>query len=476
MGRYYHKSIEDIEITGICYDSREVEKDTVFVCIEGENDDGHRYAAQAVRSGAGIVIAEKPISCGGNIILVENCRRVLKELIVKFYGKPEVRLIGITGTNGKTTVSHMIAAILEKSGVKTGIIGTNGVYIGGREYYLRQNTPTTPNQLELYKTLADMERQGVGCCVMEVSSHALVQERVYGLGFAVGVFTNLTRDHLDFHADMEDYFLAKKKLFDISEKAVINADDEYGRRLSDEPDTLTFGITGGEIRADNIVLNADGSEFDMIIGDERVRQRINIPGLFSIYNALAAAAACRCTGIGTDDISKGLESIGGIVGRMEHASFGDINVIIDYAHTPDGLEKVLESLRRVTDGRLICVFGCGGDRDRTKRAVMGSIATRLSDMAVITSDNPRTEPPNEIIIDILSGVRTDNYIVIENREKAIKFALMAAKKGDTVLLAGKGQENYQIIGNEKRYFNERDIVKGAYLAQNGEKDAGIYDL
>lgn len=476
MGKYYHKSIENVEITGVCYDSREVKKDVVFVCIEGENDDGHRYAGQAVRSGARVVIAEKPISCGGNIILVENSRKVLKEIIRKFYGVPKVKLIGITGTNGKTTVSHMIAAILEKSGTKTGIIGTNGVYIGGKEYYCRQNTPTTPNQLELYTALADMERYGVGYCVMEVSSHALVQERVYGLRFDVGVFTNLTRDHLDYHADMEDYFSAKKRLFDISEKAVINADDEYGKRLTDEIEALSFGITDGEIRADNISLNPDGSEFDLIIGSRTIRQRINIPGLFSVYNALAAAAACRSIGISEEYISEGLKAIGGVLGRMEHASFGDVNVIIDYAHTPDGLQKVLESLRRVTDGRVICVFGCGGDRDRTKRALMGDIAVRLSDIAVITSDNPRTEPPNEIIIDILCGVKRDNYIVIENREKAIKAALSIAKKGDTVLLAGKGQETYQIIGNEKRYFNERDIVKSAYLAQNGEKDAGIYDL
>lgn len=476
MGKYYHKSIEDIEITDICYDSREVKKDTVFVCIEGENDDGHRYAGQAVRSGARVIIAEKPISCGGNIIFVENTRKVLKELINKFYGVPKVKLIGITGTNGKTTVSHMIAGILGGAGIKTGIIGTNGVYIDGKECYCSRNTPTTPNQLELYKALAEMEKQDVKYCAMEVSSHALIQDRVYGLWFDTAVFTNLTQDHLDFHTGMDDYFSAKKRLFQISDKAVINTDDIYGRKLLDEMDATSFGITNGDVRADNIKLDSGGSEFDLIIAGRVIRQRINIPGLFSVYNALAAATACAGLGISAEDISKGLESIGGIVGRMEHAYFGDVNVIIDYAHTPDGLSKVLESLKTVTDGRLICVFGCGGDRDRTKRAVMGNIATNLSSLAVITSDNPRTEPPNEIIIDILSGVKRDNYIVIENREKAIRMALSIAKKGDTVLLAGKGQESYQIIGNEKHYFNERDIVKSAYLARNGEKDAGIYDL
>ena len=239
MGKYYHKSIEDIEITDICYDSREVKKDTVFVCIEGENDDGHRYAGQAVRSGARVIIAEKPISCGGNIIFVENTRKVLKELINKFYGVPKVKLIGITGTNGKTTVSHMIAGILGGAGIKTGIIGTNGVYIDGKEYYCSRNTPTTPNQLELYKALTEMEKQDVKYCAMEVSSHALIQDRVYGLWFDTAVFTNLTQDHLDFHADMDDYFSAKKRLFQISDKAVINTDDIYGRKLLDETRPLS---------------------------------------------------------------------------------------------------------------------------------------------------------------------------------------------------------------------------------------------
>ncbi len=475
MGKYYHKSIEDIEITGICYDSREVKKDVIFVCLEGEHDDGHKYAGLAVQNGARVVIAQKPISCGGNIILVENTKEILKRLICKFYGIPKVKLIGITGTNGKTTVSHMIAAILAERGIKTGIIGTNGVFIDGKEYYCGQNTPTTPNQLELYHTLTDMEECGVEYCVMEVSSHALVQERVFGLGFEVGVFTNLTRDHLDFHSDMEDYFSAKKKLFEISKKAAVNADDEYGKRLEGGENVVTFGVTDGDVRADNISLYSNGSEFDLIIGRSTTRQRINIPGLFSVYNALAAITACKSMGIDDEYISSGIQSIGGILGRMEHASFGDINVIIDYAHTPDGLEKVLESLRAITEGEVICVFGCGGDRDKSKRALMGEAAVRLSDIAVITSDNPRTEPPTEIIIDILTGIKKDNYIVIENREKAIQAALSMAKKGDTVLLAGKGQENYQIIGNEKRYFNERDIVKSAYLAQNGEKHAGFYD-
>lgn len=474
MGRYYHKSIENIDIKDVCYDSREVVRDSVFVCIKGERDDGHRYASAAVRGGAVIVVAEKIVSCGGSIILVDDTKAVLKELIKKFYGVPRVKLIGITGTNGKTTVSHMVAAILEKSGIKSGVIGTNGVYVGGREYICRQNTPTTPNQLELYKTLTDMEKQGVEYCAMEVSSHALDQDRVYGLSFDVAAFTNLTRDHLDYHSDMESYFSAKRKLFDITAHTVTNADDEYGRRLLAEENVISYGIKSGDIRAEGLALSAGGIGFELLLDGKRIHQHINITGIFSVYNALTAAAVCRSIGISEEYICEGLASIKGIDGRMEHVGFGDVDVIIDYAHTPDGLQKVLETLRRVTDGRIICLFGCGGERDRSKRAAMGEIAVELADIAVITSDNPRGELPTGIIIDILQGVKKDNYIVIENREKAIKAALQMAKKGDTVLLAGKGQEKYQIIGNEKKYFNERDIVKGVYKTQNGEKNEGVY--
>ena len=431
----------------------------VFVCISGENEDGHRYARRACELGARVIIAQKQLVCSVPVILTDDTRAALSYLTMRFYGTPALKLFGITGTNGKTTVSYLTEAILAASGKSCAVIGTNGTYFGGTELATHQNTPTTPNMPELYGILSELEKRGADSAVMEVSSHALAQGRVDGLHFESAIFTNLTQDHLDYHKSMEEYFAAKRRLFDMCTCGAANADDEYGQRILAEcPHIISYGIDSGEIRAENIEYRPDGAEFTLLLGRQRLHQRINIPGSFSVYNALAAAAGCFAAGIGAEDISAGLETVHGVCGRMERISCGDFDVIIDYAHTPDGLMKVLEALRGITEGRVICVFGCGGDRDRTKRAVMGEIAARLSDIAVITSDNPRTEPPTEIIIDILTGVKSDNYIVIENREKAIAAAMAMARKGDAVLLAGKGQERYQIIGREKRHFDEREII------------------
>lgn len=474
MGKYYHRSIPDFEIEGVCYDTRRMEKNSVFVCIKGEQDDGHRYAVRAAELGARIVIASRHIDCRAAVILTNDTKAALQYMVKRFYGEPKLRLFGITGTNGKTTVSYMMSAIFSAAGISAGIIGTNGAFLNGEVIESGQSTPTTPNMPELYKTLSKMERSGAEVCVMEVSSHALAQDRVNGLKFETSVFTNLTQDHLDYHKDMEDYFAAKCRLFDISDKTAVNADDSYGKRIIEKGGFVGYGIECGEVRAEEIKLYSDGSEFDIVFGRNRIKQRINIPGLFSIYNALAAATACYISGIDTDSISAGLRSVGGVFGRMERIEADGVSVVIDYAHTPDGLLKVLTSLKDVTGGRVICLFGCGGDRDRTKRAVMGNIATEFSDLAIITSDNPRTESPTEIIIDILTGVKKDNYIVVENREKAIRLALGIAKKGDTLLLAGKGQERYQIIGKDKIEFDEREIIKRILTEQNGESYAGIY--
>lgn len=452
-----------------------MEKDSVFVCIRGEQDDGHRYASRAAKLGARIIIASRHIDCNATVILTNDTKAALEYLVKRFYGEPKLRLFGITGTNGKTTVSYMTSAIFAAAGISCGIIGTNGAFLNGETIESGQSTPTTPNMPELYKTLSQMEKKGAEVCVMEVSSHALAQDRVNGLRFEASVFTNLTQDHLDYHKDMEDYFAAKCKLFEISDKAAVNIDDSYGKRICENALVVGYGIDGGEVRAEGIKLLSDGSEFDLVFGRNRVRQRINIPGLFSVYNALAAATACYISGIDIDAISAGLLSINGVFGRMERIETEGVSVVIDYAHTPDGLSKVLTSLKEVTGGRLICLFGCGGDRDRTKRAIMGNIATELSDLVIITSDNPRTEAPTEIIIDILSGVKRDNYIAIENREKAIRLALAIAKRGDTLLLAGKGQERYQIIGKDRIEFDEREIIKRIRTEQNGESYAGIYN-
>lgn len=475
LGKFYHSSIPDTDIEGVCYDTRRMKSNSVFVCIKGGEDDGHRYAARAAELGARIIIASKHIDCGVPVILTDDTYKALQYLVIRFYGKPKIRLFAVTGTNGKTTVSHMMASIFEAAGMNCGIIGTNGAFLSGESIENGQSTPTTPNMPELYEIISEMEKQGADACVMEVSSHALVQNRACGLHFETAVFTNLTQDHLDYHKSMEDYFAAKCRLFKMTDKAAVNADDSYGKRILTDEKWIGFGINSGDVRAQNINLLPDGAEFDILFGKQRIKQRINIPGLFSVYNALAAASACYISGVDADAISVGLKGVNGVLGRMERINAFGVNVVIDYAHTPDGLEKVLSSLREITDGRLICLFGCGGDRDRTKRSVMGGIATELADLAIITSDNPRTEPPTEIIIDILSGVKNDNYIVVENRRKAIEAGLCAARRGDTLLLAGKGQERYQIIGREKTEFDEREIIKEILKKRNGDSYAGVYD-
>ena len=429
------------------------------MCIEGMEDDGHRYIKKAVMMGAEIIVASKFSDCQVPLILTDNTKEALSVLVKNFYQKRPKKIVGITGTNGKTSVSYMIDSILKAKGMKTGVLGTLGAYSCGKEISLDARTSTTPDIAELYRVLNEMGDE-VDSLTMEVSSHALSQGRVSGLSFDVGVFTNLTPDHLDYHKTMEEYYLAKRKLFEISKYKVINCDDEYGRRLKDEfTDAIGYGIDSGDIRASDINVTQNGSEFTLKIGRKTERITLNIPGEFSIYNALAASGATYLLGATLCDIKTGLSNLSGVKGRMEEIKIGNINVVIDYAHTPDGLLKVLKTLKKTVSGRLICLFGCGGDRDRTKRAVMGKIGLENSDLLVITSDNPRMENPNEIIIDILTGVKGDNYIVIPNRKEAIHTALSVAKAGDTVLLAGKGQETYQIIGKEKYRFDEREIIK-----------------
>lgn len=460
LGKYYSQTIPDMELTGVYHDTRKMKPGGVFVCLCGEHEDGHRYALRAQQLGAKAVIASKNIMLNIPVVLTDNTHAALAYLTLRFYGRPNLKLIGITGTNGKTTVSYFCEAIFKAAGHRCGIIGTNGAYMENKPLVSESLTPTTPNMPELYAMLKELEAGGADMAVMEVTSHALVQKRVEGLEFETGIFTNLTQDHLDYHKSMEAYFAAKKQLFGMCKKGAVNTDDEYGRRIfAEHPDFVQYGINGQTVHAANIEYRSDGADFDLILGENTHRQKIHIPGEFSVYNALAAACCAYTLGIDDEAIVSGLEAVGGVCGRMERLKCDvPFGIIIDYAHTPDGLMKVLEAVRKITAGRVICVFGCGGDRDRTKRGVMGAIATRLADIAVITSDNPRTEPPTEIIIDILTGVSSDNYIVIENREKAIGAALGMARAGDTVLLAGKGQERYQIIGKEKRHFDEREIV------------------
>lgn len=456
--------LANVEITGIAYDSRKVTKGNVFVCIKGYETDGHKFAKSAVENGAAVIVAESEIDVDIPVVYVKNARTVIAELACKFYNNPseKLSLIGITGTNGKTTITYLVKSILEAAGKSVGIIGTNQNIIGDKVLLTKSTTPTTPNALELQQLFTEMVYNGAEYVVMEVSSHALELERVHGCTFDVGVFTNLTQDHLDFHKTMEGYLNAKAKLFKISKKGVVNFDDNAGKeiyRRAECKDIMRVGMVDDcDLRAENIKFSSRGAVFDLIYQGKRYPAKIQIPGRFSVYNAVCAAGAAIQAGIDIKTVISGLEKAPGVVGRVEVVPTDtDYTVIIDYAHTPDGLENIINCVKGFAEGRTITLFGCGGDRDNSKRAVMGEIAGRLSDYSIITSDNPRTEDPETIVREIEQGMkRTDGkYTLITDRREAIAYALDIAKKGDVIILAGKGQETYQIIGKEKHDFDER---------------------
>lgn len=454
-----------LEVNSIQYDSRKVKEGDLFVCIEGFNSDGHKYADKAVANGARAVICTKELSedLMATIIKVDDSRKALAIISAEFYGNPAetLKVIGITGTNGKTTSSYMIRSILESAGYKTGLIGTIANYIGNEKLKTER---TTPESLELHELFNQMIKQNVNYAIMEVSSHSLSLDRVYGIEFSESIFTNLTQDHLDFHKTFENYFQAKLILFKNSKNSIINKDDIYGQRIINElnkKNILSFSTeASGDLVAKNIINHSRGAEFDLIYKGESIHIKLSIPGKYNVYNALGSAGVCINEGISLDKIKDGLENVV-VPGRCEIVSKGydvDFDIIIDYAHTPDGLENILSTAREFTKEKLICVFGCGGDRDKTKRPLMGEIASRLSDFSIVTSDNPRTEEPIKIIEDILAGIHNDNYSVIENRKEAIKEAIKIAKAGDVIVIAGKGHEDYQILKDEVIHFDEREVV------------------
>lgn len=456
--------IKDIDITGIAYDSRKVLPGYVFVCIKGYETDGHKFALSATEKGAAVIVAEDKLDVDVPVIYVSDTRKMLAVIASAFYENPsdKLSLVGITGTNGKTTITYLIKSILETANKRVGIIGTNQNIIGDKVLLTKSTTPTTPNSLELQQLFTEMVYHGAEYVVMEVSSHALELDRVYGCEFDVGVFTNLTQDHLDFHGTMENYLNAKAKLFGISKKGVVNYDDEggktiYGRNIC--ADVIRTGLGDDcDLRAENIKITSRGTDFDMVYNGTVYKASIQIPGKFSVYNAVCAAGAALQLGIDIETVIDGLKKATGVVGRVEVVPTNtDYTVIIDYAHTPDGLENIINCVKGFAEGRTITLFGCGGDRDNTKRAVMGEISGKLSDYSIITSDNPRTEDPEAIVREIEEGMkRTDGkYKLITDRREAIGYALDFAKKGDVIILAGKGQETYQIIGKEKFDFDER---------------------
>lgn len=458
----------DKEIKGICYDSRKAQKDFAFVCIVGFETDGHKYIGAALEKGASVIVVQNgsaipEIPEGITVVYADNTRQTLAALSAAFYGHPErdLTILGVTGTNGKTTVTTLVKSILEFEGKTVGLIGTNANMIGDR---ILPTERTTPESLELFELFSEMRSEGVEYVVMEVSSHSLELCRVYGIEFTVGAFTNLTQDHLDFHGTMENYLNAKKKLFLQSKSGVVNIDDEAGETIKESAlcPVISFAVDhAADISATNIRMSARGVIFNMAYQGEDYTVRLGIPGKFSVYNALTAIGIVTRAGVPVERAIEALTFAKGVMGRCESVYTNtDYNVIIDYAHTPDGLENIVRTVKEFAQGRVITLFGCGGDRDRTKRPLMGKIAGELSDYCIVTSDNPRTEDPGAIIEDIMVGVKeTDcDYVVIENRREAIGYALKFAKKGDCVILAGKGHETYQIIGKTKHHFDEREVV------------------
>lgn len=451
----------DIDITHITNNSRECKKGSVFVAVRGYQTDGHKYMQSAYDNGALAIICEEAnpdINC--TQIVVSASRRAEAQAASNFYGNPhkKFKLIGITGTNGKTTVTYLIKHILEKKGKKIGLIGTNQNMIGDKVF---ETGRTTPDSIELQGIFAQMASEGVDYCIMEVSSHALELDRVYGCSFHVGAFTNLTQDHLDFHETMDNYARAKSALFALSESSVINADDDYsGIMLSHATgDVCTYGIKSDSmLRALDTRLSARGVEFK--IGDCDIK--LGIPGGFSVYNCLCAIGVSLKCGMELEEIASSLATAKGVKGRAEIVPTDTgYTVLIDYAHTPDGIENILNTVRGFAEGRVIIVFGCGGDRDNTKRPIMGRIAAERADFLVITSDNPRSENPMQIIRMIEEGVRpvTDSYVIIENRREAIGYAMENAREGDVIVLAGKGHETYQILNEGTIHFDEREVVR-----------------
>ncbi len=477
FGDIWCSSFKNTDITGIAYDSRAVMQGNVFVCVKGFETDGHKYVDSAIKNGASIIVAQDKIDVDVPVIYVENTRRTLADIACTYYGNPSenFKLIGVTGTNGKTTTTYLIKSILEEAGLCVGVIGTNQNIIGDKVLLTQSTTPTTPNSLELQQLFAEMAQSRADCVVMEVSSHALDLDRVRGCSFDVGVFTNLTQDHLDFHKTMENYKNAKAKLFDISKKGVINIDDIHGSDIAKSAtcDILSVGVdTECEFKASDIDISANGVDFKVSYNSKSYDMHLCIPGKFSVYNAICAAGAALSIGIDIDTIKRGLLNATGVMGRLEVVPTNtDYTVIIDYAHTPDGLENIIKATKEFAKGKVITLFGCGGDRDNTKRSVMGEIAGRLSDFCIVTSDNPRTEDPEAIIDMIEDGIKksTSDYIRITDRRQAIKFALKSANEGDVIILAGKGQETYQIIGKEKFDFDERVVVYQALREINSEE-------
>lgn len=464
---------EDLEITSIENDNRKVQIGSLFICIKGYTVDGHDFAEAAVKNGAAAILAERPIALDVPVILVKDTTRAMAVLADTFYGQPtkKLHLIGITGTNGKTTTSHLIEKIMVDAGQRTGLIGTMYTKIAEETIETKN---TTPESLTLQKTFQQMVDRGVETAVMEVSSHALDLGRVHGCDYDVAVFTNLTQDHLDYHKTMDEYKRAKSLLFaqlgntfnhQNPKFAILNADDQASEMYSraTAAHIVTYGIDmKADIQAKDIQMTSSGTSFNLIIETEIYPVQMQLIGKFSVYNVLASIAASLVSGIEINQIIKSIESVEGVSGRFELVNAGqDFTVIVDYAHTPDSLENVLKTIQHIAKKKVFVIVGCGGDRDRTKRPLMAQIACKWATDPILTSDNPRSEDPLAILKEMEAGVKGGKYKIIPDRKEAINTAIQQASKDDVVLIAGKGHETYQIIGNLVHDFDDRLVAREA---------------
>lgn len=476
QGELLSDSCAECEILSLCVDSRKVCKAGLFICLKGWNTDSHLYAAEAVKNGAVAVVGERKLAIDVPQILVKDTRAALSRIAAAFYGNPaeKLKIIGITGTNGKTTVSYMLSSILQAAGKKIGIIGTLGARYGRAEI---SSNLTTPDPIELHKLFSEMLLCGVEYVVMEVSAHALYYKKTEGIRFSACIFTNLSQDHLDFFDNMENYQNVKSKLFskEVCDVAILNGDDSVGRVFS----TMRAGVERTVIYALNTPSDAfavitdeglKGCSFMLNLSDQLCRVNLSFTGRYNVYNALAAATCAYALGMELSDISKGLEALKGVRGRLQAVGcYQGGDIYVDFAHTADGLHKSLTALRQYCKGRLICLFGCGGNRDKSKRSVMGETAAKDADFCILTSDNPRYEDPLDIISEIERGYRrfSIKYVVVPDRKRAIDYGLDFLKQGDILLVAGKGGEDYQEIMGIKYPFNDQDIIENL-IKRKGE--------
>ncbi len=455
----------DVEISGLCADSRKVTDGDLFFCYEGEQNDSHLFIDEAVKAGAAAVICERDLNCKIPQIMVDDGRGAVALVARAFYGfaDKKLKLVAVTGTNGKTTTTYMLESIFKAAGKSCAVIGTLGI-----SYADKFVAPelTTPDPVFLHSIFADMARSGVEYVFMEVSAHAIYFDKINGLKFEVGVFTNCTQDHLDFFGNMRDYAECKRKLFTDKKCkfAVVNSDDNLGQKLLLElNDCISYGLKNpADVFAVDIAERIDGTTFVINLFDELYEINLNIPARHNVYNAMAASMCAKLLGIKTEYVASGLSNLKKVAGRLEHvAKYNGADIFVDFAHTPDGLEKSLQALKKLCHGRMYCLFGCGGNRDSSKRPIMGEIAAKYADFCIITSDNPRFEDPYDIITQIEAGIKPTgkSYVTVTERETATEYAIKLLEKGDILLVAGKGGEYYQEIMGIKHSYSDNTVIK-----------------